>query len=309
MDTTYGLINNSSYYKNSQYCDFKTTKDEEPKRLYPDDIYGYRFIDGKFYISKTLNNEKVFLEYLIKGNLDFFYLKDKNYENLYFVQKDTLPLTALDYDKVVKTINGKTVEFETKNHIRVLSYYTNDCPELEKKITVLGKPTHKNLIAISTEYHNLTCKNGECIVYEKKVPKKILFSLYGGMLNNTKLDDGEEERIYFPAGFQFLFQQSQSNERFFIGIGAELTRAYYGKTSIRIPFSLYYINTRKGLSPTFGAEIDLNTFIGTQAFMAGLNYKFNTASIYLNYKAHTVLLDFELLANTINMGMTIDLRK
>ena len=65
LDTIYGEIDNSDYYSNSQYCDFKDLKNTVI-RFFPDKIFGYRFIDGKYYVSKEINGNKLFLEYLIK---------------------------------------------------------------------------------------------------------------------------------------------------------------------------------------------------------------------------------------------------
>ena len=61
QDTIYGYVNNNSYYDNSQFCEFKTSKNDSVIKYTPKELFGYRFIDGKFYISKKLRKKTCFL--------------------------------------------------------------------------------------------------------------------------------------------------------------------------------------------------------------------------------------------------------
>ena len=79
-DTVHGFINLKSNYQNSRQCEFKRNIDQEPDTYLPFDIKGYRVENSKFYVSKEVplndTTEKVFLEYLVEGIVNLYYLKD-----------------------------------------------------------------------------------------------------------------------------------------------------------------------------------------------------------------------------------------
>jgi hypothetical protein len=206
LDTIFGLIDNKSYYENSHFCDFKNKDKDSIIRFYPDQLLGYRYIDGKYYISEEINNQKLFLEYLINGNLDIYFLQDSKGNNHYYASKDSTRLQELNYRTGIKNINGQDKYYESKQYIGPLSYLTNDCPGLKDDIYRLNEPNHKKLISFAEKYHSLTCGNDSCIIYEKEIPRKIILCLYGGsnifFSNISELD----RKIYPSAGFTLLFQ-------------------------------------------------------------------------------------------------------
>src|SRR6056297_2598561 len=52
QDTVWGSLQNKNYNENSHAITFRTDENEQPSTYLPDDIYGYRFKEGKFYVSK-----------------------------------------------------------------------------------------------------------------------------------------------------------------------------------------------------------------------------------------------------------------
>lgn len=62
-DTTYGLIDSRGDIRNAQLCVFRKDTKSEPINYTPADLFGYRFIDGKYYISKTVVRKKQQKEY------------------------------------------------------------------------------------------------------------------------------------------------------------------------------------------------------------------------------------------------------
>jgi hypothetical protein len=79
-DTIYGYIQNNGYIRNSKMCVFSRNIDSIGKEFMPGDIHSYKFTEGKYYFSKTVDidsiSSKVFLEYLIDGKVDIYYLME-----------------------------------------------------------------------------------------------------------------------------------------------------------------------------------------------------------------------------------------
>jgi hypothetical protein len=61
----------------------------------PNDIMGYRFIDGKYYISSEIEFQgdtvKAFLEYIIKGEISFYFIRIQESDHYYIQKKGVLP--------------------------------------------------------------------------------------------------------------------------------------------------------------------------------------------------------------------------
>ena len=88
-DTIVGLLDFKTDYSNSTICKFKTNEDSTVKIYQPGEIYGFRFFDeGKFYVSKNVTikdslNVNVFLEFLVQGMLNLYYL-NSDWREYYF---------------------------------------------------------------------------------------------------------------------------------------------------------------------------------------------------------------------------------
>ena len=76
QDTLYGLIENNNGYENSAGCNYKKNIDDTVTRFSPDEIYGYSFSEGKYYVSKEFENQRQFFEFLVEGRLSV-YLKQE----------------------------------------------------------------------------------------------------------------------------------------------------------------------------------------------------------------------------------------
>jgi len=130
-DTLYGTIQNNAYYDNSEFCNYKDAQGNEFK-FFPEDIYGYQFIHGKHYISKTIRingDEKlVFCEYLIKGRLDIYFFQDENLTNYYFASKDTLPLMELKFSQEIIQEDRKTYLRKLKPYQKNTWWFNIRCP-------------------------------------------------------------------------------------------------------------------------------------------------------------------------------------
>lgn len=308
QDTLYGLINNMDYYENSQYCEFQETGTESVKRFYPWDITGYRFTDGKYYISKMVDGNQLFMEYMINGILDIYFYQDENGDNHYYAAKDSLDLHELKYSKEIRYLKGKSYEYESKLYIGVLNYLTQDCGEMADDLQSAHAPNHQNLIGFAKEYHNYKCKGEQCIIYEKKIPRKIKVAVYGGSNLFFSTISNLDRKLFSSFGYQFMFQQAQRRERLYIGIGLfSEGKMDLGKRYVRIPFSVNYLSQSKGFSPCFAYEFDLRYFGSLQAFKIGLKYQMKKFSFLLLSDIKTSMFVIP-IAWGANLGIMYDIR-
>lgn len=271
FDTVYGQINNNSYHQNSLACTFRKSPLEASVSYTPDDLFGYRFIDGKYYVSKFVPQYKrtLFLEYLIQGSLNVYFLQEEDNVNRFYVAKDTLPLRLLKYE--VKDIYDNGLHFQQLNNMSqtILEYYTQDCPEMIPIIRKMKKPEHEEMIQFAANYHHRVCPNGSCQIFEKKMPQKIYATASIGIgyfplpfEAKFELFGSRTPGFYFSNALSVLFQQSWVSESTYFGIG-------YADYE-RIPVSIMHLPEGNGLRPIFGYEIDLNKLNASQNVIFGL---------------------------------------
>ncbi len=230
-DTIYGLINNRGYVKNAEECTFKAKQDSETINYSPDMIQAYRFIDGKYYVSKKIKvdeiESQVFLEYLIDGILDIYFYRENEKESYnsgdyYFIDNGDGELQFLNnksYDVFASVWDNNTdpktiYRKESKRYIGLLKLMTKDSPTLSKKVDNI-KLSHKSLTNLAKEYHEEVCPDDMCIIYEK-VEQKIDFK-FGPIidLNMSKLISTIDE---FPS-WLYYFEGSDFNYSIYPSIG------------------------------------------------------------------------------------------
>jgi len=147
-----------------EVCRFRTNDREDELKYSPYDIAAYRFNESKYFVSKEVNGAQVFLEFLIKGQINIYYLRDYKGDH-YFLEKVDNPIIELPYEEGIKYVDDKKVFFRTKKHIGLLTYYMQDAPEFQSRINEIGKPGHESLIKLSEDYHDKVCKDRACIIY------------------------------------------------------------------------------------------------------------------------------------------------
>lgn len=292
-DTIYGQVANNEYRINSAKCEFIPENEENIKTYYPGDIYSYRIIDGKYYVTKSIEGKKYFVEYLVNGKMDLFFLCDESNSERYFITKDDA-LEELIYKEEYLKIDGKQYIKRSEYYKGTIGNATRDCPEIQQYMPKSAELNHKYLIDFTKKYHDYTCDDEICIIYEKKTPKKIKLDVFGGYGRVFEYND-ESSDIHVPstmyededpfgfnvpsAGFNVLFQYAQRSENMYIGIGYN----YEGNNKYlnRVPLSFNYINDNPGLSALFSFELDLLRLSAHQAFKAGLVYNFKPCSFYI----------------------------
>lgn len=184
-DTLHGLIDYRSDRDNCHNCYFKKSKKDELNKFSPKEIKGYRYANGKYYISKSIKNSEiedpVFLEFLINGKANIYYFK--GLDEKYYLEKDTLLLELKNTDGLV---NRDNINYEIKKqeYLGTLRYAFQDANMMADINTT--KLEHKSLINITKKYHNKVCTDRECVIYERSIkPIKLGVGLVYGMNNTT----------------------------------------------------------------------------------------------------------------------------
>jgi hypothetical protein len=320
LDTVRGTINSRNFHTNSMFCEFKMNGSNEVVRYTPDDLFAYRISDGKYYIAKDLNGQRVFLEYVIKGKLNIYFYQDDRGVGNYYASRDSMPLTVLDYSSEIREVDGVQMLYESKDYIRKLNYYTADCPQLSSDIALINKPDQRNLIRIVEKYQKLTCKDEKCIVFEKRVGIRVKWSMYYGTIAGFKNDWGYPHYPNYDSwGVNLLFGQPQFSKRLYLGIGffneepiVDSPDKFYHSEypnkknrCYRFPVSITYIHPKKGFSPTFSYQLNMDRLI-LQDFNMGIMYQAGgmAVSLVADLKTEVVVLPY---GGALLFGLTFDL--
>jgi hypothetical protein len=179
-DTVNGFIDYRGESRNSNSVLFRKDEFSESIKFDPTEIQAYRFVDGKFYISKKIapdSGEKiVFLEFLVDGITNLYFYRDlNNYK--YFLEDKKGNMLELSNDTKTEKVDGKgEIQTNTNKYIGLLKATFADCKEIQPQIENVSLG-HKSLINITKQYHNYVCDYEDCIVYEKKLsPIKVQFA-------------------------------------------------------------------------------------------------------------------------------------
>ncbi|MCF8299285.1 MAG: hypothetical protein K9J13_17180 [Saprospiraceae bacterium] len=223
-DTVFGEIDYRGDQLMCELCKFRLSEQAEETTYFPKDIFAYRFTDSKYFISKQIKGKKVFLEFLINGQIDIYYLRDEK-GDYYFIEKEGEELIELPYEEVIsRTKDGIRFVNKSKKHIGILSVYMQDAIDFQNRISKVGKPNHESLIKLAKDYHNNVCEGDECIIYQKKVPfVKVSYDVVGGVVNFSNLDN-LNDKFYVTGGVLFYFTMPRSNEKIFLKAGLLLSK-------------------------------------------------------------------------------------
>lgn len=228
-DTLFGQIDYRGDLLMSSLCKFKYA-DNTIREFSPTDILAYKFIDSKYYVSKEINGTILFLEYLIKGKVNFYYKRDYKGHH-YFLDKEDVKLTEIPYEEGIKFVDNKQFFYETTRHIGLLNYYLQDAPEFQKRIQTIKKPGHKSLINLAEDYHNAVCEGEKCVIYEKRLPLLMFnFEIIGGIV---RYQDTEDFYYFHNYSRKEYTDYNSDQKNFQIGI---ITHLWLPRTSEKLYF-------------------------------------------------------------------------
>ena len=262
-DTLFGEVDYRGDIRMSKICTFRRNAKDSVHHFSPDDIIGYRFRDSKYFISKMVDGKKVFLEFLINGRVNIYYLKDYMGEDHFFIEKDSLGFAELPFVEGIRERGGQEYLYSSTKHIGLLNYYMQDAKGLQAEILKLKKPKHDNLIALAKDYHNAVCKGDKCIIYEKKLPLfKVGLEFEGGQIY---INDDLYGKINFSqVGILAHVWMPLVNENLFLktGILFTTTKRNIGQDIsnaplVEIPFQIEYVYPHGIIRPKFAIGTNL----------------------------------------------------
>jgi hypothetical protein len=322
FDTVSGFIDDKNYYLNSIYCDFKAVHSDSLERYFPRDVYGYRFTDGKYYISKEVKiagkDSVIFLEFLIHGKLDFYFMQDQGRTNHYYASDSVSPMLELLSSKEIVQKDGKNYLIENKQYISMLEFFTRDYPELVKEIVYMDEPNHRNLIDLGETYHHHVCEDWDCIIYHKKMKYKFVVEAAGGY----KLFSHQVNEYYRSpgnpfVGVRFYVNNPRFSERSYFGTGfiyedvSVIDSSGVKTQNFKIPFTYSYSSPKKGISPVVFAGMNLRTYEGalftSVSVSPGLKYNFKSffLNLYIEFEFGSLIV-IPVMYHSTNFGLGIN---
>jgi len=244
QDTIHGFVDYKTNSSLGNLCRFKADQGGEVQKYTPSEINSFRFNGGKYYVAKEVEKESLFLEFLIQGEVNIYYLRIEN-EDRYFLEKEEVGLIEIPYKESVKKQDGKHYLYTTKKHIGILNYYMKDAPRLKARIDKFGKPNHDNLITLAKNYHNMVCEdeNETCIVFEDKIPKVVLIpELRVGLFHLNNSNDFIDENV-IQYGIVLHIKMPRRYNKLYAETGVLFAQvnSSIGKESLfKLPFHLGY---------------------------------------------------------------------
>lgn len=216
----------------------------------PYDIQAFRFEESKFFVSKEINDERLFLECLVGGKVNIYYQTDQQGEH-YYIEKEGLALAEIPYHDGIRYVDDKKVSHQSTIHIGLLKYFMQDAPELHYQIESIEKPDHNSLIRLATDYHKSINKEDDLVIYEKfNSSFKIFPELIGGVIQYKNLY-GLVDQPYGQFGVIGHIRLSGKSEKFYFRTGILVSKLefqqenspYYKSTTTfyRIPLQVEYI--------------------------------------------------------------------
>lgn len=302
-DTLFGEIDSRGDLSMSNACKFKDTANNVTTYT-PFELAAYRFLDSKYYVTKEINNQKIFLEYLIKGRINLFYMRDGGGDH-YYIDKDTISIVEIPYKEEIKYNENEQVLYKSKTHIGLLVYFMQDAPGFQKRIEELERPDRNFLVKLVKDYHYAVCNDEKCVIYEKKQTVKVNLEVVAGMTNfknitnvqpNTYFQYGAiahfwlprvNEKIYLKAGYLFSRVDLPSNKKSLfvittLQIGYMMPKAYRIRPSLFVGL----------LSPSYSGAVHVR--ISKKANL-GIQGMANFKSIGVPWVPSSTLANYSLL--------------
>lgn len=298
-DTIRGELDYRGDIENSRFVHFRNHDIDSIYR--PFEIESYNFENGKFYTSKIaiIDNDtlKIFAEYLVKGKRDLFFSRSKSGFH-YLISVSDLIIKELPYKNEIVNIDGVNYQKESKRFVGLLKSYFNDCPSLFTEIEKIKSPKRKSLISLTKEYHDITCGDGACTIYDKKeypinIAIEPVYRYYAKnlLISDTTLNSyglnlylwlpNSSERLYFKTGLIF---SSPSPYNYF-----------------QVPIQFEYVYPFKVIKPKFDFGINAQFIKESGEFSGGTITALVGMGFYLKV-TNWMYLDFDINSDLFAMN-------
>lgn len=288
-DTLYGKIDFRGASFQATTCRFIADGQTESRDYYPSEIAGYRFDDGKYYVSRSPEGNPAFLEFLVEGKLNVFYMRDITGER-YFLEKDGMGLTELTYSEYIHMVDGVEYKNSTTKHYGVLAEYIADAPELRHRIGKISEPGHRNLTNLARDYHYAVCKDEECIIYQKAMPPFTMeIEPVAGFINyRDHFNYGAMN--FLQAGMVLNLWMPMVNEKLYLRTGVLLSLYEGDVAEYTIPFQALYRYPRGVVRPELSCGLNFMSLQPYYQFALGGGFHISlTSRIALNARYEAAL--------------------
>lgn len=291
----HGKIDIQSNVSNSKSCLFQNKEQGTLESYGPHDIKGYK-TTTKYYVSREIEidsvKQTVFLEYLVDGIVDLFYLKEQTNE-YYFVEKDS-KIYQLENNALSVFIEGDGIEKGDKAYVKTsnrykgtLNYLFSDAQGFSNRIS--QAPFHyRSLINLTKDYHNAVCNEYECIDYTRSSTQGMTLEISGGLIHSQmNLKTSETSVTNFrpalTAQLRFVPLKNKTHWIFLIGLsystnefhGLFINDLYYASrndtfnlnekyTIIRLPLNIQYEFGSKKIQPVIFAGYSACLYLGAE---------------------------------------------
>lgn len=183
-DTLHGDIDYRTDEMNAKNCLFRQDGTSDFTNFQPGEIKAYRFLEnGRYYVSKhTPDGKLLFLEYVVRGQLNLYYVGSTIHNNIYYLENE----------------KGELIQFEEQNYTvskvaRRKNLYQAFAMTRESESTqkMLWRNDLTRDVATKAvvNYNHEVCPDGECEILEyrsKVLPKNdrtVHVSLQAGYLH------------------------------------------------------------------------------------------------------------------------------
>lgn len=283
LDTIHGLIGIKGLRPGNKICFFKENAESQVKQYNPQELVSFEIYDFGLFASKEVTidekDEELFLEYLVNGVVDLYYLV-YNSNELFFIENDSL-IVSLSNEEEIHYVDNRETRRNSDLYKGQLTYLFSDCPEIFGGIQKTSFDA-RSLANISKEYHDFVCDEYECIVFKKKITSLQSLKVVSGIIfSDLHLKDTEDKIKEMSVQY---------------GIGA----------IFQSPF------LTKNLSFSTGILFSKHNFDGTLSsdFYYGVPYEYDVYLEHLNIKIPILInytFPFEKLRPRITAGYTNNL--
>jgi hypothetical protein len=279
-DSIVGLIKIQEEIKLKDFCQFKENKESKAKKLTPEEIKSFRF-KNKYYVSKRIYKEgkpvSVFLEYLVDGNVDLYFMRDKAGIH-YYVQSEKDSLSELLNTSKLVVVEGVQYNKDFKEYTGTLNTVLKDYPPIFSDILKI-KFSHKDLVKLIKRYNDEACSDQVCIVYSKNIKPTtyIGFKVGASCLNPGFTSFSDLTSYWKDLDFGFvnvlsysflisqknLFGSNNLSQNLSVGFSNDIYRSTYytiDYKTISIPFYFSYYFPIDSFRPFVNFGLD-NVFV------------------------------------------------
>lgn len=155
-DTVHGLVDYGSAAHNSAHCTFRKDSLSPATDYLPAELNGYGFSFNRHFVTKKIRLDSTsivrsfFMEHLVNGSVDLYFLDDLGLTYFFIEQKNELYVLKNEEVKFIE--NGTAYTRRSNSYKRTLKYLLQDVPSILPDIdrTAFNR---KSLIALIENYH------------------------------------------------------------------------------------------------------------------------------------------------------------